>query len=84
MSTNGMADGVADLMDLSDQTRQARTELEELELARDTEIIRLLKAGHSTREVANAARLTQARVVQIHTKARNAANHPVVDGGVTA
>jgi hypothetical protein len=84
---NQFPDGVGVLADLSDQTRQARSSLEDLEQKRDKKIVELLQEGHSTRELATATGLTQARVVQIHSKARaarNTPNHPIVDGGGTA
>lgn len=80
MPTNDPRTGLAELTDLAGRTLQARSDLDVLEKDRDQQIVALLVAGFSTREVAAAAGVTQARVVQIHTKARNAANHPVVDG----
>jgi DNA-directed RNA polymerase specialized sigma subunit len=72
MTENHFADGLATLATLAEQTVQARTELDTLEKQRDAKIVALLNSGKSTREVAAAAGVTQARVVQIHSKARAA------------
>lgn len=61
-------EAVATLRSVVGELTSAQSRSKDLERERDTLIVSLLHEGHSTREVAAVAHVTQARIVQINNQ----------------